>query len=169
MKLHALVLAAAAACAVAPAVHAQTLRWAAQNDILTLDPHSQNHATTNAILMHAYEGLTRYNEKYEIVPDILEKVDVDQDRIFTLKIRKGHRWSDGHPFTAEDFRYFWDDVANNQRLTPAGVPAHLLVGGEKPKGGVRKLACRLKIARPFWTATTRRVEKLLPSRMRSTS
>ncbi|MFM8696031.1 MAG: hypothetical protein ACKOEN_05000, partial [Betaproteobacteria bacterium] len=26
----------------APAV---TLRWAAQNDILTLDPHSQNHST----------------------------------------------------------------------------------------------------------------------------
>jgi peptide/nickel transport system substrate-binding protein len=23
------------------------LRWAAQNDILSLDPHSQNHATTN--------------------------------------------------------------------------------------------------------------------------
>jgi peptide/nickel transport system substrate-binding protein len=30
------------------------LRWAAQNDILTLDPHSQNHATTNAIMGHAY-------------------------------------------------------------------------------------------------------------------
>ena len=31
--------------------HAQstTLKWGAQNDILTLDPHSQNHATTNAI------------------------------------------------------------------------------------------------------------------------
>ena len=42
---------------------ANTLRWAAQNDILTMDPHSQNHATTNAILMHAYEGLTRYNTK----------------------------------------------------------------------------------------------------------
>ena len=36
-----------------------TLRWAAQNDILTLDPHSQNHSTTSAILMHAYEGLLR--------------------------------------------------------------------------------------------------------------
>ena len=44
---------------------ASTVRWAAQNDILTLDPHSQNHATTNAILQHAYEGLTRYNAKYE--------------------------------------------------------------------------------------------------------
>ena len=48
--------------------HAQTLRWAAQNDILTLDPHSQNHATTNAILMHAYEGLTRYSASYEVEP-----------------------------------------------------------------------------------------------------
>ena len=33
-----------------------------------MDPHSQNHATTNAILQHAYEGLTRYNTKYEVEP-----------------------------------------------------------------------------------------------------
>ncbi|MBL8706592.1 MAG: ABC transporter substrate-binding protein [Rhodospirillales bacterium] len=85
------------------------------------------------MVVYGYARLVGYNEKYEIVPDILEKVEVEQDRIFTLKIRKGHRWSDGHPFTAEDFRYFWEDVANNQRLTPAGVPAHLLVGGERPK------------------------------------
>ena len=46
LKTLAATLALAAVCA-APA-QAQTLRWAAQNDILTLDPHSQNHATTNA-------------------------------------------------------------------------------------------------------------------------
>ena len=46
--------------------HAALLRGAAQNDILTADPHSQNHATTNAIMMHVYEGLTRYNAKFEI-------------------------------------------------------------------------------------------------------
>ncbi|HEY6354139.1 MAG TPA: ABC transporter substrate-binding protein, partial [Burkholderiaceae bacterium] len=63
MRLKALLAAAAVVLAVATPLHAANLRWAAQNDILTLDPHSQNHATTNAILMHAYEGLTRYNEK----------------------------------------------------------------------------------------------------------
>jgi peptide/nickel transport system substrate-binding protein len=47
---------------------AASLKGAAQNDILTADPHSQNHATTNAILMHTYEGLTRYNAKYEVEP-----------------------------------------------------------------------------------------------------
>ena len=60
-------MAAVCAALVAPAT-AQTLRWAAQNDVLTLDPHSQNHATTNAILMHAYEGLTRYGPTYQVEP-----------------------------------------------------------------------------------------------------
>ncbi|MGH8742525.1 MAG: ABC transporter substrate-binding protein, partial [Burkholderiales bacterium] len=61
-------LLAAALMALAATTHAATLRWGAQNDILTLDPHSQNHATTNAILQHTYEGLTRYNTKYAPEP-----------------------------------------------------------------------------------------------------
>lgn len=85
------------------------------------------------MVVYGYARLVGYNEKYEIVPDIVEKVDVEQDRVFTLRLRKGHRWSDGHPFTAEDFRYFWEDVANNAKLSPTGVPAQLLVGGEKPR------------------------------------
>ena len=63
MTLKALMAAVALAATLAAPAGAQTLRWAAQNDILTMDPHSQNHATTNAILMHAYEGLTRYSAK----------------------------------------------------------------------------------------------------------
>ena len=43
---------------------AAELKWAAQNDILTLDPHSQNHATTNNLVGHAYEGLVRYDKNY---------------------------------------------------------------------------------------------------------
>ncbi len=84
------------------------------------------------MVVYGYARLVGYNEKYEIVPDILEKVDVDQGRVFTLHLRKGHRWSDGHPFTTEDFRYFWEDVANNEKLSPTGVPAQFLVAGEKP-------------------------------------
>ena len=70
MNLRALLTAAAVATAALAVIPAQavTLRWAAQNDILSLDPHSQNHATTNAILMHAYEGLTRYDAKYQVEP-----------------------------------------------------------------------------------------------------
>jgi hypothetical protein len=49
-------------------VQAVNLKWAAQNDIITLDPHSQNHATTNAVMQHTYEGLTRYTRDYKLEP-----------------------------------------------------------------------------------------------------
>lgn len=85
------------------------------------------------LVVYGYSRLVGYNRKFEIVPDILESMDVADGRIFTLKLRKGHKWSDGRPFTSEDFRYYWEDVANNQELSPAGPPSDLLVDGEPPK------------------------------------
>lgn len=67
-----------------------------------------------------------------LVPDILETVEVEDGRRFTLYLRAGHRWSDGTPFTTEDFRFWWEDVANEPALSPAGPPAELIAGGEPP-------------------------------------
>jgi len=103
MKLTALMASIVTAFAIAAApAHAQTLRWAAQNDVLTLDPHSQNHATTNAILMHAYEGLTRYNDKYEIEPALATKWTFISPTQVRFDLRKGVKFHDGTPFTADD-------------------------------------------------------------------
>src|SRR3546814_4240048 len=54
------------------------------------------------------------------------------DLIFTLALRPGHRWSDGQPFTTEDFRFWWEDVANNVEINPRGLPQELLVEGQPP-------------------------------------
>ncbi len=51
-----------------------------------------------------------------------ESFTVEEDRIFTFKIREGHRWSDGNPFTSEDFRYCWEDVIHNEDLRAGGLP-----------------------------------------------
>jgi len=80
-----------------------------------------------------YARLVGYNEKLELVPDILEGVEIEDGRIFTLKTRAGHKWSDGHPFGAEDLRYYFEDVASNESLTPAGLPPFLLANGKPPK------------------------------------
>ena len=79
-----------------------------------------------------YARLVGYDETFALKPDIAARVDVEDGRIFTFHLREGHKWSDGAPFTAEDFRYYWDDIANNPALTPAGVPQDLLVDGEPP-------------------------------------
>ena len=83
-------------------------------------------------VVYGYARLVGYDENYELQPDILKSVDVKEGRQFTLTLRSGHKWSDGHPFTAEDFRYWWEDVANNKRTSPAGPPRLLLSDGQLP-------------------------------------
>lgn len=85
------------------------------------------------MMVYGYARLVAYNTRLEIVPDILERLDVRQGREFTLHLRKGHRWSDGHPFTAEDFRYYWEDVAGSAELSPFGLPKVLLIDGKPPR------------------------------------
>ncbi len=88
---------------------------------------------TRIMTVYGYARVVVYNEKYDIVPDIAEKVEVEDGRIFTFRLRKGHRWSDGKPFTSDDFRYWWEDVANNSKLSPFGLPQALLVDGKPPR------------------------------------
>ncbi len=85
------------------------------------------------MVVYGYARLVKYDRNFELVPDILEAVEVQDGRIFTLRLRKGHKWSDGEPFTTEDFRYWWEDVANNPELAPSGPPVTLRVNGELPK------------------------------------
>lgn len=80
-----------------------------------------------------YARLVGWTPKLTLEPDILKSIEVKDGRIFTLRLRKGHKWSDGQPFTSDDFRYFWEDVANNKDISPAGPPSDLLNDGEAPK------------------------------------
>lgn len=84
------------------------------------------------IVVFGYARLVAYTPDFDIVPDILESYEVEEDRIFTFHLRPGHRWSDGAPFTTEDFRYWWEDVANNEELAPTGPPVNMLVDGAPP-------------------------------------
>jgi peptide/nickel transport system substrate-binding protein len=85
------------------------------------------------MVVYGYSRLVGYDESLQLVPDILESIDNVGSRVFTLHLRPGHKWSDGKPFTAADFRYFWEDVANNADLSPFGLPQALLVRGRGPR------------------------------------
>jgi peptide/nickel transport system substrate-binding protein len=85
------------------------------------------------MVVYGYARLVGFDDRLRLVADLLQDVDVEDGRIFTLKLRAGHRWSDGTPFTTEDFRYFWDEVANNAELSPSGPPLEMLVDGKPPR------------------------------------
>ncbi|MEM7236347.1 MAG: ABC transporter substrate-binding protein [Pseudomonadota bacterium] len=82
---------------------------------------------------YGYARLVGYASDYTLQPDLLKDVMIeDHGKRIVLRLREGHRWSDGAPFTTEDFRYWWEDVATNKELSPSGPPVELLVGGSLP-------------------------------------
>lgn len=84
------------------------------------------------MVVYGYARLVGFDENYTIVPDLLASFENENNRKFTLNLRDGHKWSDGSPFTSEDFRYWWEDVANNEMLSPSGPPDFLIVEGKPP-------------------------------------
>jgi len=101
------------ALAAAPA-QAVTLKWAAQNDILTMDPHSQNHATTHAMMQYTYEGLTRYTKDYQIEPCLATSWQQISDTQWRFNLRKGVKFHDGAPFTADDVVFSFGRIKQPQ-------------------------------------------------------
>ena len=91
-----------------------------------------NARDTRMMTLYANARLIVYDDHFKLQPDILESYEAKDSREFTLKLRPGHKWSDGVPFTTEDFRFFWEDIANNKELSPGGPGIELLVDGKPP-------------------------------------
>lgn len=88
---------------------------------------------TRLYFVYGNARLVGYDRDLQLGPDLLASYAEEEGRIFTFKLRRGHRWSDGHPFTTEDFRFFWEDVALHPKLSPLGPEVQLLVQEELPK------------------------------------
>lgn len=70
----------------------------------SLDPQLLTDTVGFQISDMAYEGLVRLNEKNEIVPSGAESWTTSEDgKVWTFKIRKGMKWSNGDDLTVHDY------------------------------------------------------------------
>src|SRR5205823_12024850 len=50
----------------------------------------------------------------EYVPNVLRGIEFSKDyKVLNLFMRKGMKWSDGKPHTADDWKFFYEDVLTN--------------------------------------------------------
>ena len=78
-------------------------------------------ADANNYVRIVYDALFRYSpDGAKIEPKIAAGADSSPDyRIWTIRLRKGSRWSDGEPFTTDDILFWYNDVLLNKELTPS--------------------------------------------------
>jgi len=77
-------------------------------------------ADSNNYVRVVYDALFRFSpDGAKIEPKIAESAEPSADfKVWTIKLRKGSKWSDGQPFTADDILFWYNDVLLNKELTP---------------------------------------------------
>lgn len=89
----------------------------------------------------------------EVIPNVIKDWEYSADGLsLTWYLRKGLKWSDGEPVTADDFMFWWEDVVLNDEITPI-KPSEFKPGGELMT--VEKIddySYVWKFGSPYWNA-----------------
>jgi peptide/nickel transport system substrate-binding protein len=86
----------------ATAAWAEELRIGLQTEPSSMDPHFHNLGPNNAFMTHVFGRLVEMDHKQKLVPALAESWKPINDTTWEFKLRKGVKFSDGTPFTADD-------------------------------------------------------------------
>ena len=118
----------------------------------TIDPALNSAVDGANMIIHAFEGLLKFDKDNNIVPGVAESYEVSDDGItWTFHLRDGLKWSDGSDLTAEDFVYSWKRVADPETAAPYGYDLLNYIKGyeEAEAGNVDALAVSAPDAKTF--------------------
>jgi len=87
----------------------------------------------------------------KVLPNIAKSWEVsDGGRSFTFHLRRGMRWSDGHPFTADDFVFWFEDMYQNKDLIATPSPYFATNGKQGTLVKVDDYTVRYQFADPYY-------------------
>jgi peptide/nickel transport system substrate-binding protein len=120
--LFAAAIGALALLAISP-VSSQTLRYANQGSLKSLDPYTFKETTTIAHHGHVYEGLVGRDKDLKTVPALAESWETLDPTHWRFHLRKGVKFHNGDPFTADDVLFSADRVRATGSNFLSNVPA----------------------------------------------
>ena len=97
-----------------PGIPGGRLVLACYGDPKTFNPITANEQTSEEIYRHLFASLCGFDySTQEVSPGLAESWTNTPDGLtWTFKLRKGLRWSDGEPLTAEDVTFTWEVIYN---------------------------------------------------------
>jgi peptide/nickel transport system substrate-binding protein len=110
------------AFAMSPA-SSQTLRYANQGDLKSLDPYTLKETTTIAHHAHVYEALVTRDKNLKIVPALAESWETLDPTHWRFHLRKNVKFHNGDPFTADDVLFSAERVRAKGSNFTSNVPA----------------------------------------------
>jgi len=108
-SLFAATMASIVALVVSPA-SGQTLRYANQGELKSLDPYTLKETTTIAHHAHIYEALVTRDKNLKMVPALAESWETPEPTRWRFHLRHGVKFHNGDPFTADDVLFSADRI-----------------------------------------------------------
>jgi peptide/nickel transport system substrate-binding protein len=88
-------------------------------DASTLNPVLISDSASNDIAGLVFNGLVKYDKDIKLTGDLAQSWDVTEGGLrITFHLRKGVRWHDGQPFTAEDVLFTYQKLRDPKVHTP---------------------------------------------------
>jgi oligopeptide transport system substrate-binding protein len=107
----------------------------------SLDPHKTSTVYEAHILRDLFLGLTTEDAKAETIPGAAESWTVSDDKkVYTFKLRKDGKWSDGSPVTAKDFLFSWQRLVDPATASEYAYLLAPVVNAEDITAGKKKPA-----------------------------
>ncbi|GAA0857227.1 peptide ABC transporter substrate-binding protein [Clostridium nitritogenes] len=108
-------------------------------EVKTIDPALNNAVDGSIVIANAFEGLYRMDENLKPVPGVAESYTVSDDKlVYTFKLRKDAKWSDGKEVTAEDFKYSWTRALDPKVAADYAFQLYYIKGAEEFNTGKGK-------------------------------
>jgi len=93
---------------VVPASAKNTVRWIGQGDALTADPMAANEEPTIHMCRNFYETLIGQDKSLKFIPCLATSWKLLNPTTWEFHLRKGVKFHDGSPFTAEDVKFSFE-------------------------------------------------------------
>ena len=99
----------------------KTITTSADTELTTVDPSKTTAVGTFNVLNNVDEGLVRLGKDSKVEPGIATDWTVSKDgKTYTYNLRKGAKWSNGDPVTAQNFVYSWQRTLNPKTASQYG-------------------------------------------------
>lgn len=109
----------------------------------TIDPQRMEGTPEHHIVQNLFEPLvTLHHQTGKPVPAGAESWEVSKDRkVYTFKLRKNHKWSNGEPITAKDYIYGWTRLLEPKTTAEFAYYGYYFKNGQKfNKGEIKDIS-----------------------------
>ncbi len=136
------------------AANADSLTIGLASEPTSVDPHYHDLSPNNALANHIFDALVGSDESLNSVPSLATSWKSEDDNTWVFNLRKGVKFSNGDPFTAEDVVFTFCRVMNNPTAVSGSFTQWItnMAKVETPDDYTVRI-------------TTKAVEPLMPERM----